>query len=1144
MTATHTMKRFFPSRIIIVVALLSLASIKSQASSILLDFGPTAVVPADALRDPGHASGVVPGTEITWNRITGDTNTLYYSDGTAATGITLDLGRSTAVGPVGDDTINFSDNGFTVSALGTTVNTGVYAGTSPVRDGIFGGANGTNNLALGLRVDGLPAGTYRIVVHGRNSNTATQAGLLFYARSAASAGTYAFSMSDVTAVLSTTAPPIASGFAEGDNFGMLIVTIAAGQSLYIACEGPFPLEMRGFFNAITITSGAPTLPARITAHPANRTILETATATLIADGWGDPAINFRQWRFNGANVTDGPNISGANSNQLTLRNITTSMAGQYSLFVSNILGSDLSSNAVLTVTPVLNTEQMSNIWNLVPGERPYISTANTERGLAFNNVTTNLLLASRTPSNQVVVLNAQTGVEKHSLDVSGIVDGTIVLNHVGVAGDGAVFAANLTATAISPSYKIYRWANDDPAVPSTPVFIGDPGAGVQPNLRWGDNFTVRGTGSDTQILIAPGSGTNVALLRTTSGMDFQTEVPPTMIALSGVPANFGAITLGLAFGPGSNSFWAKAANGSLYLIQFDLNSNTGAVIRAYSTALVPGSVRGISTSADQKFLAGIALEAPNDNVRLYDVSDLVNGPLLRDQEAFVPQNANVNGTAASAIGGNYLFALDSNNGIKAFAINTNYVPPSVSIVTHPTDRTVMEGASATFTALGASSQPLTYRWRFNGTPLNDGPNVIGAATNTLVLKNVTTNSAGTYSLIVSNAFGTATSSNALLTIVPTFNTAQMSNIWNLEPGERSYLGTNTSTERGLIYNGVTTNLFLDVTGVPGTTPGVSLGLNTIGVSDDGVVYGAGVTVSATSPPFYVYRWPDDSAGNPPVIVFAGDPAASVEPNLGYGDVMAVRGAGADTQIILAPRAGTNVVILRTSSTMDFQTEVPPVVISVSNVPSAFAQLGLAFGPGTNTFWAKTINNALYLVQFDINTGVGTVIGAYSNAVPGNLRAISVDKNQKFLAGLALDTSVNVRLYDIADLVGGPILRDQEAFATANANVTVGGTGATTFGGNYVFALDSNNGIKAFLINTNYVPPLSPFTITSISHSSGSVVLTWPSAVGRIYQVQSRDSVSTGNWSNLNGVITATGSTSSFTNSTAGSDTRFYRVGGQ
>jgi hypothetical protein len=452
--------------------------------------------------------------------------------------------------------------------------------------------------------------------------------------------------------------------------------------------------------------------------------------------------------------------------------------------------------------------------------------------------------------------------------------------------------------------------------------------------------------------------------------------------------------------------------------------------------------------------------------------------------------------------------------------------------------------------------------------LSNGPNVSGASTNILILQNITPEMGGGYSLFVSNMFGNANSSTGLLTVLPTFNTAQASNIWSLQPGERAYLGTNTSTERGLAYNLATTNLllvsrlapdptvvvldaltgaekhFLDVTGIPGTTPGVSLGLSTIGVSDDGVVYGAGVTVSSTSPPFYIYRWQDDSAINQPVIVFAGDPADTVDPNRGYTDSIAVRGAGVDTQILVAPRAGTNMILLRTTSTFDFQTEIPPAVIAVTGVPNAFGQLGVAFGPGTDTFWAKTFNNLLYLVQFDPNAGTGTVIGAYSNSVPLNLRGISVDKDQRFLAGLATDTSVNVQLFSISDLIAGPILRDQEVFATANPNVTVGGTGATAFGGDYFFALDSNNGLKAFLIDPDFVAAPTEFSITSVTLDNGSVVLTWPTAAGNLYQVQYKNALEDTAWTDIGGNVPGTGATLSFTNSIANMTNRFFRVRGQ
>jgi hypothetical protein len=175
---------------------------------------------------------------------------------------------------------------------------------------------------------------------------------------------------------------------------------------------------------------------------------------------------------------------------------------------------------------------------------------------------------------------------------------------------------------------------------------------------------------------------------------------------------------------------------------------------------------------------------------------------------------------------------------------------------------------------------------------------------------------------------------------------------------------------------------------------------------------------------------------------------------------------------------------------------------------------------------------------------GFVLHEYgTNTVAASLRAISTGLNQKFLAGTSLDVSDNVRLYDISDLNGGPVLRDQEVFATLNVNNVVGGTGATTSGGNYVFALDSNNGLKAFLINTNYVAPLANFRITGVTEQSGSVVLAWQSVANHTYQVQARDALGTGSWANLGSALTATTSTTSFTNPIAG-PVKFYRVQGQ
>ena len=383
--------------------------------------------------------------------------------------------------------------------------------------------------------------------------------------------------------------------------------------------------------------------------------------------------------------------------------------------------------------------------------------------------------------------------------------------------------------------------------------------------------------------------------------------------------------------------------------------------------------------------------------------------------------------------------------------------------------------------------------------------------------------------------------------------------------DRVYFGTN-STERGIAFNPARTNLllasrnpyesivvldpetgaekhFLDASGIPGTVPGVSLGINQVGVTDSGGVLAGSVTVNGASTFFYLYYWPDDSPNVPPTIVFEGDPGGTVEPALRWGDSMAVRGSGPTSQVLLAPATGTNVTLLRTTSGANFSSEVPPAVLAITEVPSGFASLGIAFGEG-NTFWGKAANGALYLVGFDLAASTGAVVRAYSS--PASLlavRGISTDSNHVFMAGVAIDTPDNVKLYDISNLDQGPMLRDQELFSVKYSIITAGGTASTAIGGGYVFALDTNNGLKAFRLNPDYVPPLDTLRIGSFAMDGSSVILAWPSESGRKYQVQSRSSIADGQWVNVGAPITGTGEAVSATNTPAGSP-QFFRVEAQ
>jgi len=90
---------------------------------------------------------------------------------------------------------------------------------------------------------------------------------------------------------------------------------------------------------------------------------------------------------------------------------------------------------------------------------------------------------------------------------------------------------------------------------------------------------------------------------------------------------------------------------------------------------------------------------------------------------------------------------------------TVVAPPQIS--TQPGDQAVVVGGAAGFWVTATGTHPLTYRWYYNtNTPIS------GNGTN-LLLFNVQTYQAGTYQVVVSNAYGVARSRIATLKVLVT-----------------------------------------------------------------------------------------------------------------------------------------------------------------------------------------------------------------------------------------------------------------------------------------------------------------------------------------------------------------------------------------
>ncbi len=86
-------------------------------------------------------------------------------------------------------------------------------------------------------------------------------------------------------------------------------------------------------------------------------------------------------------------------------------------------------------------------------------------------------------------------------------------------------------------------------------------------------------------------------------------------------------------------------------------------------------------------------------------------------------------------------------------------PPVPVIILQPTDTNVYVGTDAGFTVMLTGWTPMYYQW------MKDGVNLPAGTNQTLSLVGVTTNDAGGYSVVVTNAYGAVTSSKAYLTVV-------------------------------------------------------------------------------------------------------------------------------------------------------------------------------------------------------------------------------------------------------------------------------------------------------------------------------------------------------------------------------------------
>jgi len=197
-------------------------------------------------------------------------------------------------------------------------------------------------------------------------------------------------------------------------------------------------------------------PPSITSLTGNQTTCVTTTVQISV-----VAVNAAsyQWRKNGVNLTDGGNISGSTSATLTINNITTSDAGDYSVVVSNPYGSATSDNSHLTVQtdPIVIVTQPVNQAVLLGASATQLAQFQSSDGVYVGGNTASFSVVA-TGCNPVSYQWRKNGINlSDGGNISGAHSANLQINSVSMADAGTymVVISNALGTVSSANVSLH-----------------------------------------------------------------------------------------------------------------------------------------------------------------------------------------------------------------------------------------------------------------------------------------------------------------------------------------------------------------------------------------------------------------------------------------------------------------------------------------------------------------------------------------------------------------------------------------------------------------------------------------------------------------------------------------------------------------
>lgn len=548
-------------------------------------------------------------------------------------------------------------------------------------------------------------------------------------------------------------------------------------------------------------SSATNQPPRILVGPANQTVDTGAAASFSVAVAGTPPYTY-QWQKDGIDLANGGRISGATNSLLRVAGVVTNDAGSYRVRVSNEHGEVTSDAASLTVVPVITLAQALDTTAMTwttGGNAPWeAQTDVTQDG-------TDAAAAPDLNDDQESWIETQVdgpGALHWFWRVSSeadydflelMVNGQVVSSISGNV-DWTVASANLTGSgrnilrwrfrkdAIVSEGADRGWVDQVrfvPAADSAPVIVMQPAdvtalAGSTATLKVGAEGTspLSYQWSKASVALPKQTNANLTLGSVTTNdagsytvtisnrLGSVTSNPAQLTVVEGLSLAEALDATEMAWTTGGDAPWiaqtAVNSDGTDAAASGDLNDDQTSWIETQLPG--PGELRWqwkASTEADFDLLEFLV-----DNQVVRSISGEVD---------WTGSSYRLTNNQAQVVRWRYrkdnIVSTGQDRGWVDQIRFTPHGGTAPVIMIGPTNFTAIHGATVSFNVTATGTGPLGYRWRRDGVALNDGAGIAGADSATLTLSNVSRRTASTYSVQVTNSFGSVLSTKATLRVL-------------------------------------------------------------------------------------------------------------------------------------------------------------------------------------------------------------------------------------------------------------------------------------------------------------------------------------------------------------------------------------------